>query len=672
MATLQSALSQLKPIKTAADLKALLTSAKTQLNAAGMKATAAAAQKAAIEAAKSPEQKAAEAQQQAIEKAKAAEWVAADRAAAVKAELLAAQKQGDKLAQQKPGDNYLFQPAYLSDNGVTVIPARWYMAPTPSGGGGFLNHMVDAVSGGLADLDSSLGLSKNAPLIAAVGIGLLTAGAGTALGASLTNAGLLTSAAEASSAALAAGATEAAAAAAGAAATATATAVGTAITSTAVQVAQGKPLDQAIGNSLVSLATSQVINPAIASEVKSVISSPTVATAVTNMGTNIASGVLKGQSQDQIINSALTAGASSVVNTVANDVVKNIPGMTDPNIPAEVKQVALAGVVGALTTGDGTKSMINAAVSAGTKAVLDTATDMLHPNTVAAIQDAHDTAKAAVAEEPPPVVAAAETPPAEKQTSADAVQNDFNALVAAGVDPDTALSTVVEWHAPVTSMTGSDSTQTAAVDTDMATDAGLAAEPAGGLTMALGNEAVASGMSPGALGALTAVADESLLPTQQAAAYGTPDLADLTGASSNRLADVDGSLSMAQGNEAVASGMSPGALGAQAGAENLLLPTQEAAAYGTPDVAVLTGATAAADKLTKSANEAVASGMSPGSVGAAQAAEGLLTDAQLAAASGTNTAAQTVAAPKVNIPVVTGCSLRHVSGRLGCAYGSGG
>ena len=96
-----------------------------------------------------------------------------------------------------------------------------------------------------------------------------------------------------------------------------------------------------------------------------------------------------------------------------------------------------------------------------------------------------------------------------------------------------------------------------------------------------------------------------------------------------------GTLPTALGNEAVASGMAPGSLGAAANAAGVLTPTQLAAAAGTGGLGALTGADALAAKLAASSNEAVASGLSPGSVGAAQAAAGTLTAAELAAAAGT-------------------------------------
>jgi len=83
--------------------------------------------------------------------------------------------------------------------------------------------------------------------------------------------------------------------------------------------------------------------------------------------------------------------------------------------------------------------------------------------------------------------------------------------------------------------------------------------------------------------------------------------------------------------------MAPGSLGAEAAASGVLTDAQLAAATGAGGIGALTGADAAAANLTKSANEAVASGTAPGSAGAALGAAGTLTDAQLNAANGVTT-----------------------------------
>jgi hypothetical protein len=281
--------------------------------------------------------------------------------------------------------------------------------------------------------------------------------------------------------------------------------------------------------------------------------------------------------------------------------------------------------------------MVNAAIAAGSKDLLSAAKDVLNPSVVAAIQDTHDSA---AADADTASLASVTTPSGADTTPSDAVQNDFNNLVASGVDPDTALSTVMDWHA--------------SGDTEQASDN----TPVDDSLLPTNNQAVASGMSPGSLGAQEAAAG-NLSQDELAAAQGV-DTSGLDALNSQdvrtagsapgsveaatRLTDPKdllaagagdtGSLPTALGNQAVASGMSPGSVGAQAAADNALIPSQEAAAYGTSDVADLTGGTAAENNLAKSSNEAVASGMSPGSAGAAQAAAGTLTDAQLAAAQG--------------------------------------
>jgi len=139
------------------------------------------------------------------------------------------------------------------------------------------------------------------------------------------------------------------------------------------------------------------------------------------------------------------------------------------------------------------------------------------------------------------------------------------------------------------------------------------------------NEMIASGtFTPGAAGALNAGA---LTAEQLAAATG------VSGAGVTSLAPA----AAKSINEMVASGMSPGSAGAAGAASGALTPAQLAAASGV----VTTGATPAlvelgrAGKALPSVNEMVASGLGPGSAGAAGAAQGALTAEELAAAAGT-------------------------------------
>jgi len=171
--------------------------------------------------------------------------------------------------------------------------------------------------------------------------------------------------------------------------------------------------------------------------------------------------------------------------------------------------------------------------------------------------------------------------------------------------------------------------ETAAADLLSAAGAGAGA----GLT-SLAPEILTAGSAPGALAAT--------LP-----AYVAPTAAELVAAGTT----AGGTLTTGLGNEAVASGtFTPGSVGSVANAAGVLTPTQTLAAAGLPGLTSLTGADAAAAKLAASGNEAVASGMSPGSVGAAQAAAGMLTPAQLATASGVNSSSTLPDLSKVKLP----------------------
>ena len=411
-------------------------------------------------------------------------------------------------------------------------------------------------------------------LAMAAGINFVTSGAASAIGGQLMNAGVVTS-------------------------TAAANAAGAAIIRAGVSIAGGADATQAIKDAATSVLASQTLSPAVSAEVKGVISNPTIANTVSSMGTNIIKGLATGQSQDQIMN--------SVAGSFAN-------------------------------------SLFNSATS-GTKTA----------------------------------------------DASDAVQNDFNTMVASGVDPDTALATAMQFNTDADVQQVSDNeavddsllpTNNQAVASGMSPGSVGAQEAAAGnlsqdeLAAAQGvdtsgldaltpapvslNQAVASGMSPGSVGAQEAAAG-NLSSDQLASAQGvdtsgldalnaqnvrTAGSSPGSAEAATRLTDpmdllaagagASGSLPTALGNEAVASGMSPGSLGAQAAADNSLLDSQQSAVYGTSNVADLTGGTARENNLTRSPNEAVASGLSPGSAGAAQAAAGTLTDAQLAAASGTN------------------------------------
>jgi len=129
-------------------------------------------------------------------------------------------------------------------------------------------------------------------------------------------------------------------------------------------------------------------------------------------------------------------------------------------------------------------------------------------------------------------------------------------------------------------------------------------------------------------GGSTAVID----PTIAAMGGSIPAIAEAVAPAIPTVAINAGLPDAASFNQAVASGMSPGSVGAYESSAGMLNPEQLAAASGTTAAGIGALATPAAGI---SANQAVASGMSPGSIGAQQAAAGGLTAEQLAAAAGT-------------------------------------
>ena len=180
------------------------------------------------------------------------------------------------------------------------------------------------------------------------------------------------------------------------------------------------------------------------------------------------------------------------------------------------------------------------------------------------------------------------------------------------------------------------------VTTDFAAP-GLTSAPAAAPTIADATTSL-SQIANTAPAALTAGSAPGSALAATTGAAGSASAADLLAAG----VGASGQLPMALGNQAVASGMAPGSLGAQAAAEGSLLPTEASAAYGTSGLGSLTGADAATAALGSSVNQAVASGMAPGEVGAAQSAAGQLTAEQLASASGTLPANMTG-----NLPMTT-------------------
>lgn len=179
------------------------------------------------------------------------------------------------------------------------------------------------------------------------------------------------------------------------------------------------------------------------------------------------------------------------------------------------------------------------------------------------------------------------------------------------------------------------------------------------------NEMIASGtFTPGSVGA-TGAASGALTGAELAAASG------VAGSGITALAPAAKSV-----NEMIASGaFTPGSAGAIGAAEGLLTAEQLAAASGV----VTEGATPAlfelgrAGKGLPSVNEMIASGGGPGSAGAAGAAAGQLTPAELAATNGVSTAGSATAGLTSSmldkLKEATGLSADQLKGLVGGAGG---
>lgn len=213
-----------------------------------------------------------------------------------------------------------------------------------------LSKGLTSIGKGLEDLDSALGLSKNAPAIVSAAAAYFLPGIGQALGQSLVNAGVLT----------------------GAAATpAMATTIGTALAQTGVSVAQGKPLDEAITNAIISVGLG-AYGADIKSAISQITTNPVAQNAIFKAGTDVVAAVAQGKTGDQIVQGIGNSIVSSVAGAAANELVKNIPGID--SLPDAAKKTITSGIATTIQGGDGTKSMLNTALREGTNYVLDAVT----------------------------------------------------------------------------------------------------------------------------------------------------------------------------------------------------------------------------------------------------------------------------------------------------------
>ena len=207
-----------------------------------------------------------------------------------------------------------------------------YKETVSKGGGGILGGISDFISH-VGDVVSNDPIAKT---VATIGVAVATGGASAALSASLLEAGVVSSAIVADAAAAA-------------------------IVNAGVQVAQGVPLEKAVENSAINFAAGQYITPAISAEVRSVITSPTAANMAISAGTSIATGVLRGQSEDQITKAAIGAATGSLAvsagKTVGSEVLKNIE---DPDVARIAAATANAATKSAILGKDISKSALDA------------------------------------------------------------------------------------------------------------------------------------------------------------------------------------------------------------------------------------------------------------------------------------------------------------------------
>lgn len=400
-----------------------------------------------------------------------------------------------------------------------------------------------------------------------------------------------------------------------------------------------------------------------------------------------AEGALAGGATTSAAPAALTAGSapgSTLAATTATAVPEGLAALTTPAITSVAPEVLTAGSAPgstlAATTGTVAPEGL-ASLGATTAPVTVGATEGALASELATVPattqgglaslDAALTGGSSVA---PEILTAGSAPgSALAATTATTAPEVLAALTTPAVT-SVAPEVLTAGSAPGSSLAATTAT---AVPEGLASlgGTGAAVEATGGGLGSLGtsvNEMVASGLTPGSAGASGAVTG-ALTPAELAAASGvvttgaTPALVTAAEEGAKNYIDSGGSaqsgfsgpggtdtalnaadkvaggttsggtLNTAVGNEAVASGLTPGSVGAAANAAGVLTPTQIAAATGAAGLGSLTGADAAAANLAASSNEAVASGLAPGSAGAAQAAAGTLTAAELAAAAGTNT-----------------------------------
>lgn len=237
-----------------------------------------------------------------------------------------------------------------SDNTVTNTGLGVYNAPylggqgdqaprVQSGGGGLIGGISDAVTNFVAPVakpleqavtsaasDVSKALSTDdAKKAMAVGAAFFVPGVGAAIGQSLVTAGVITGAAVPYAAA-----------------------IGTAIASTASQVAQGVPLEQALGNATTNAVVSTGA-PSVAQDINALVKSPAVADAITSAGASALKTAVAGGSAEDIQRNMTAALAGSTASSLYTEAAQAETASTGRTIGAAVGGAVAGGAMGAAT-----------------------------------------------------------------------------------------------------------------------------------------------------------------------------------------------------------------------------------------------------------------------------------------------------------------------------------
>jgi len=165
-------------------------------------------------------------------------------------------------------------------------------------------------------------VNKNAAVIAAVALSVALPGIGSAIGSQLMAAGIVTG-------------------------EAAATYIGTAIASTAAQVAQGVPIEQALKNSIVT-ATVSGYSPAAAKEINAVIGNPAVSDMITSAGASALKTAAAGGTEQDIINNMTGALAGSAASSAYQLGGEDYTRSTGRVLGSAVAGGVTGGVTGAL------------------------------------------------------------------------------------------------------------------------------------------------------------------------------------------------------------------------------------------------------------------------------------------------------------------------------------